>query len=97
LFTQRGKLNVRNAAFASDFTPVDDACGCYTCRTVTRAYLRHLFKAGEVLALQLATIHNLYFYLRLCAGARNAILEDRYASWKATTLETLAAGTLEHT
>jgi queuine tRNA-ribosyltransferase len=95
LFSRRGKLNLRNARFAADLRPVDEQCGCSTCRTVSRAYLRHLFKAGELLAYQLATIHNLYFYLRLCAGARSAILEDRFSSWKAATLRELDAGTLD--
>jgi queuine tRNA-ribosyltransferase len=86
LFTSAGKLNMRNAAHADDLTPPDPACGCYCCRNFTRAYLRHLFKAGEILALQLATIHNLTFYLRLVTDARNAIIEGGFARWKQETL-----------
>ena len=90
LFTRRGKLNMRNAAHAADLSPVDAECPCYGCRNFTRAYIRHLFKAGEILALQLATIHNLTFYLRLAAEARAAILAGRFAPWKASMLNALS-------
>lgn len=90
LFTRSGKLNMRNAAFAVDGRPVDAACDCYTCRNFTRAYLRHLFKAQEILALQLASIHNLSFYLWLARSARQAILSDGYSGWKAEQIRTLA-------
>jgi queuine tRNA-ribosyltransferase len=89
LFTSAGKLNMRNAVYVDDFQPVDADCACYCCRNFTRAYLRHLFKAGEILALQLATIHNLSFYLRLVAEARRAIMESRFSGWKAMTLARL--------
>ena len=90
LFTRTGKLNMRNAAFTLDFGPPDSECSCYTCRNFTRAYLRHLFKAREVLALQLATIHNLSFYCWLVNSARDAILRDSYAGWKARMVEGFA-------
>ncbi|MFZ5625992.1 MAG: tRNA guanosine(34) transglycosylase Tgt [Bacillota bacterium] len=80
--TSRGKVVIRNAAYARDFSPLDPECDCYTCRNYSRAYLRHLFKAEEVLALRLATIHNLYFLLRLMEGIRQAILEDRFVEFK---------------
>ena len=86
-FTRNGKINVRNAAFAEDFTPIDDECDCYTCKNFTRAYLRHLFKSEEITGLQLASIHNLSFYLWLCRSAREAILSDSYGSWKATQVQ----------
>lgn len=92
LFTRAGKLNLRNARHAADFGPPDPACTCYTCRTFSRAYLRHLFKAGEVLALQLATMHNLSYYLALTTGARQAILEGRFAAWKEEQLRLLGGG-----
>lgn len=95
LFTRNGKLNMRNAAHTDDFRPVDAECACYACRHFTRAYLRHLFKAGEILALQLATLHNLTFYLWLVAAAREAIRDGRYAAWKATMLTTLSAAPAE--
>jgi queuine tRNA-ribosyltransferase len=72
LFTLAGRIIVRDARYARDFTPPDPACDCYVCRNYTRAYLRHLFKAGEVLALRLATYHNLHFILSLMAELRQA-------------------------
>jgi queuine tRNA-ribosyltransferase len=91
LFTRRGKLNMRNAVHTSDLRPVDEECTCYGCRTFSRAYLRHLFKAGEILALQIASMHNLTFYLWLVTEARKAIAEHRFVPWKAFMLEQLAA------
>lgn len=67
------RINLRNARYASDTDPVDPACSCYTCRHYSRAYLRHLFKAGEVLAQTLATIHNLHFMAELCREIRRSI------------------------
>jgi queuine tRNA-ribosyltransferase len=91
LFTKNGRMNMKNAVFASDFVPPDADCGCYTCRNFSRAYLRHLFKAQEILALQLATIHNLFFYLWLVRSAREAILENRFLSWKGTILDRIGS------
>ena len=73
LFTQRGSVNIKNARYAEDDRPVDPACGCYTCRHFSRAYLRHLFLAGEMLGSTLNTLHNLYFYLDTMRGIRDAI------------------------
>jgi queuine tRNA-ribosyltransferase len=95
LFTRDGKLNMRNASLALDFTPPDAECQCYTCRNFTRAYIRHLFKAQEILALQLATIHNLHFYLWLTRTAREAILVDQFVEWKTEMLEGLNASVNE--
>ncbi len=92
LFTSRGRLNIKNARFADDEGAVDPGCTCYTCRTFTRAYLRHLFRAGEILALHLNTLHNLHHYLRLMEGAREAIQEGRFASFRTERLERYAAG-----
>jgi queuine tRNA-ribosyltransferase len=86
LFTSEGKLVIRNAAYADDPRPPDPACGCYTCRTFTRAYLRHLFKAGEILGLRLNTLHNLHFYLSLFADARAAIEAGRFDAFRASRL-----------
>ncbi len=80
LFTTQGRLNLRNRAHARDERPADPACSCYTCRTHSRAYLRHLFAADELLALRLATLHNLHHYLELMREARQAIEEDRLAA-----------------
>jgi queuine tRNA-ribosyltransferase len=87
LFTSRGKVVIRNARYADDERPVDPECGCYTCRTFTRAYLRHLFKAGEILGLRANTLHNLHFYLSLMAAARQAIEERRFEAFRRERLE----------
>ncbi|MBZ4417673.1 tRNA guanosine(34) transglycosylase Tgt [Myxococcus sp. RHSTA-1-4] len=81
LFTSEGKLVIRNASFAKDPRPVDPACTCYTCRNFSRAYLRHLFAAGEILAMRLNTIHNLHYFLGLMAEVRRAVSEDRFAAF----------------
>ncbi len=82
LFTNRGVLSIKNSQFKDDASPVDEECDCYTCKNFSRAYLRHLFVAREILALQLASIHNLRFYLNLMSEARKMILEDRFSEWK---------------
>src|SRR5262245_9656039 len=73
LFTREGPINIKNAQFADSALPADPACGCYTCRSFSRAYLRHLFLAGEMLASSLNTLHNLYFYLDTMRAIRDAI------------------------
>jgi queuine tRNA-ribosyltransferase len=93
LFTWFGQLNLRNAAFRVDLSPVDPLCDCYTCSSFSRAYLRHLFVSKEILALQLATIHNLYFFLQLMRTAREAIVEGRFGQWKEETLQQLHQST----
>lgn len=82
VFTRTGTLNMRNAIHKNDFSPIDDECSCYTCKNFTRAYMRHLFTAREILGLQLATIHNLSFYYWLMDEARKAIVENRFSDWK---------------
>ena len=84
LFTPDGRMNLRNAQYAEDPRPVQEDCGCYTCRTFSRAYLRHLYRAGEVTALRLGTIHNLYYLLDLMSKLREAIVEDRLDDLRAT-------------
>ncbi|HXX32011.1 MAG TPA: tRNA guanosine(34) transglycosylase Tgt [Myxococcaceae bacterium] len=81
LFTSEGRLVIRNATYARDERPVDGACGCYTCRTHSRAYLRHLYATGEVLALRLNTLHNLHHYLELMRRARQAISEGGFLAF----------------
>ncbi len=83
LFTSRGRLVIRNRAWAEDPRPADEACGCTTCRTFSRAYLRHLFQARELLSYRLNTLHNLAYFLSLMAGARKAISEGRFAAYAA--------------
>ncbi len=97
LFTRNGTMNMRNARYKTDFTPVDAECNCYTCRTFTRSYLRHLFIAKEILALQLASIHNLTFFLWLAKEARKKIIEKRFKEWKTMMLARMQASVLtEH-
>ncbi len=82
VMTSKGRLIVRDARYAEDFTPMDDECGCPACREHTRAYIRHLLKAGEIYGLRLTTIHNLYFLINLMKSIRCAILEDRLLDFK---------------
>ena len=77
LFTWQGKLNIKRAEFADDPRPLDESCGCYCCSNFSRAYLRHLFMAGEILSSQLNSLHNLYFYHRLMDKCREAIRDGR--------------------
>lgn len=86
VFTWNGTLSMRNAKYKDDFTPLDEKCNCYTCRNYTRAYLRHLFIAEEILALELASIHNLYYYLQLVTQARKHIIEGDFFEWKNKTV-----------
>jgi len=81
-FTPGGKLNLRNARFSGDFTPIDPDCGCYTCNHYTRAYIRHLQHVNEILGLQLLTIHNLYYYLSLMSGMRESIVSGQFDRWR---------------
>ena len=74
--TSRGRVVIRNASYAEDFSPLDPECDCYTCTNYTRAYIRHLLKAGEILGLRLTTFHNLYFTMRLMDKIREAIEGD---------------------
>lgn len=92
LFTSRGRLNIRLARYAADDQPVDSTCGCYTCRTFSRAYLRHLSQCNEMLAGILASLHNLYFYQRLMRDMRAAIRSSMFGTWAAATLAALSEG-----
>ncbi len=82
LFTSKGKLNIKNARHLEDKRPIDENCGCYTCANYSRAYLRHLYMARELLAYRLNTIHNIYYYTHLMEGIREAIKEDRMDSFR---------------
>lgn len=82
LFTSFGRINIKGAAYAEDRGPIDPECGCYVCRNYSRAYLRHLYRAGEILASRLNTWHNLHYYLSLMAEARKAIAGDRFAQFR---------------
>ena len=86
LFTPNGRINIANRRYAEQDTPLDDACDCYACRNYSAAYLRHLFKAGEMLGPRLASIHNLRFILRLMADLRAAIAAHRFDAFRANFL-----------
>ena len=83
LFTSTGVINIRNARHQRDPSPIDPACGCYTCRHYSRAYLRHLDRCNEILGARLNTIHNLYFYLQLMRELREAITAGRLSAYAA--------------
>ncbi|NPA91437.1 MAG: tRNA guanosine(34) transglycosylase Tgt [Chloroflexi bacterium] len=82
LLTHEGRINIRNARFARDPNPIEPGCTCYTCQKFSRAYLRHLFKAGETLGLRLATIHNIHFMQQLMKDIRQSIQEGRFRAFK---------------
>ncbi|HET7293161.1 MAG TPA: tRNA guanosine(34) transglycosylase Tgt [Vicinamibacteria bacterium] len=90
LFTRRGRLSIRNARFADDPRPVDSECGCLTCRSVSRAYLRHLHKAGEIVAATLLTLHNLALYLDTLRAIRQSIVFGRFEEFRQEALRSLA-------
>ena len=81
LFTRFGTVKIKNAQYRLDTTPLDEACGCYTCRNFTRAYLHHLHRLGEILGARLNTIHNLHYYQELMQGIRRAIEEQRFTEF----------------
>ena len=82
LFTRKGPLIIKNAEFAEDPNPVDSDCGCYTCRNYSRAYLRHLYVAKELLSYRLNTLHNIYYFMELMRSIQQAILQDRFQAFK---------------
>ena len=92
LFTNGEKVVIKNARHREDGSPIDSTCDCYTCRNYTRAYLRHLYVAGEILSMVLNTIHNLRYYLRLMERIREAIREGRYPDFRNRFLERAAGG-----
>ena len=87
LFTWHGIINLNNAKYERDNTPIDEECDCPVCRNHSKGYLRHLFKAKEVLALRLAVTHNLYFYNKLMEDIREAIDNGVYKEFKAKRIE----------
>jgi queuine tRNA-ribosyltransferase len=82
VFTSTGELTIRNATYKEDFSPLDPDCDCYTCKNFTRAYIRHLFNAGEILGPRLATYHSLYFFIGLMKKIREAIRGDYLLDFK---------------
>lgn len=91
-FTSLGKIVIRNAAYTSDFRPLDPACGCYTCRHFSRAYLRHLFNTREMLGMHLLSLHNINFYLNMMHSARRAISLGRFSAFRAEFTEKYKRG-----
>lgn len=89
-FTSEGRRNLMNAKYQLDQAPLDEACGCPVCRRFTRAYLHHLFKAGEMLGMRLTVMHNLYFYNHLMEKIRAALEEDRFEAFYRENLEALS-------
>ena len=90
LFTWSGSINIKNEKYKLDDRPIEPGCGCPTCRNHSRAYLRHLFKAEEMLAMRLAVTHNLWFYNHLMTEIRNALDEDRFDEFRAEFSEKLS-------
>jgi queuine tRNA-ribosyltransferase len=80
LFTSDGRVNIKNLQYRLDDAPLDSQCSCYTCRTFSRGYLRHLFLAGEITGLRLLSLHNIAYYLKLTQDIRDAIESDSFAS-----------------
>ena len=87
LMTHHGRVNIRDAKYKEDFTPLDSECDCYTCRNYTKAYLRHLYVADETFGKRLLSIHNIRFLISMMEQARKAIQEDRFADFKREMLE----------
>ncbi len=87
LFTSEGVMNLKNEKFEKDLRPIDENCSCPACKNYSRAYIRHLFKAKEMLAMRLCVLHNLYFYNNLMADIRNAIENGEYKEFKAKRIE----------
>lgn len=94
VYTRLGKLNLYNAKFEKDLDPIEPGCQCPACQSYTRAYIRHLLKAKEMLGMRLCVLHNLYFYNHLMEDIREAIEEGRYSEFKKVTLEGLQGGNL---
>jgi len=92
VFTSRGRLVVKNAAYARDPRPLDPDCGCYTCRHFTRAYVRHLFAVDEILGMRLASLHSVHFLLHTLRAARAAVLADRFTAWRRAFHERYTSG-----
>ena len=92
VYTNYGKLNLLNQKYELDHRPIEEGCQCPACRSYSRAYIRHLFKAKEMLGMRLCVLHNLYFYNTMMKEIRDAIEEHRYSDYKAEKLERMARG-----
>ena len=92
VLTRSARMNIKNLAYARDFSPIDPTCDCYVCRNFTRAYIRHLYTAGEILAARLCSWHNLHFLVNLMKDARTAIVERRFPSFRRNFMENFMEG-----
>ena len=92
VYTNQGKLNLFNAKYELDDRPIEEGCGCPVCKTYSRAYIRHLLKAKEMLGMRLCVLHNLYFYNKMMEEIRNALDEGNFASYKKAKLEGFSSG-----
>ncbi|MBR5659120.1 MAG: tRNA guanosine(34) transglycosylase Tgt [Lachnospiraceae bacterium] len=92
VYTDRGRLNLKNAKYELDDRPIAEDCDCPVCRTYSRAYIRHLLKAGEMLGLRFCVMHNLHYYNTLMEQIRDAIAEHRFETFRKEKLESLASG-----
>ncbi len=92
VYTKHGKLNLFNQKFEKDMRPIEEGCGCPACRKYSRAYIRHLLKAKEMLGMRLCVLHNLYFYNNMMEEIRDALDEGRFASYKRDLLDSMARG-----
>ncbi len=95
VYTSRGKLNIKNAAYEFDKRPLDEECDCPVCRKYSRAYIRHLIKAGEMLGMRLCVLHNLHFYNKMMYNAREAILNNEFSAFKKKVLDGFAGNDIE--
>ena len=89
VYTNHGKLNLFNAQYERDERPIEEGCGCPACKNHSRAYIRHLLKAGEMLGMRLCVLHNLYFYNTMMSEIRDAIENDNWHEYKRTKVENL--------
>ena len=82
MYTNHGKLNLLNKKYEKDMSPIEEGCGCPACRSYSRAYIHHLFKAKEMLGMRLCVLHNLYFYNKMMEEIREAIEKGEYQAYK---------------
>jgi len=90
LFTSHGRINIKAKIYEDDGGPLDSECGCHVCRKYSRAYLRHLYRSGEILASQLNTYHNLYYFLDLMRRMREAISQNSFAEFRKSFTERMS-------
>ena len=86
LYTRHGRINIYNARFRDDAGPIAPSCSCYACRTFSRSYIRHLYRAGEILGPRMGTLHNIHFYVGLASEMGEAVLEGRFGAWRSSFL-----------